>query len=362
MILVAFFAFTGCQNSIQKRKTQTWSIEDAIEWHNETGWLRGSNFIPSNAVNQLEMWQAETFDTTTINRELKWAEEIGMNCMRVFLHHVAWQVDQVGLKNRMNEYLAIADKHGIKTIFVFFDDCWAPTYHAGKQPDPVPGKHNSGWIQDPGDLLTQDSTLIIVLEKYVKDILSSFCDDKRIVLWDLYNEPGHGTHKNQSLPLLQNVFEWSREVAPSQPVTSAAWKRRLKEITHFQIENSDIITYHTYDPPEGHQAFIDTLKQFGRPMMCTEYMARNNNSLFQNIMPMLKEQKIGAINWGLVTGKTNTRYAWGKVIADGSEPELWFHDVFYTDGRPYKPEETDCIKILTGVTESSFRMPESTNK
>lgn len=344
--LILTSSLCGCRLSTQEK--QRWSISESQDWSKTNGWLRGSNFTPSNAVNQLETWQIETFDTATINRELTWAKYIGMNCMRVFLHHLAWQTDRDGFKNRMEQYLSIADKHGIKTIFVFFDDCWNPTYQAGKQPEPVPGKHNSGWVQDPGDLLYQDSTLITVLEDYIKDVLTTFKNDQRVVMWDLYNEPGHGIHKNQSLPLLQKVFEWGREVNPSQPLTSAAWKRRLKEITKFQIENSDIITYHTYDPPIEHQAFIDTLKTFSRPMVCTEYMARNNNSLFQNIMPMLKEQNIGAINWGLVTGKTNTRYAWSKVISDGSEPELWFHDIFYTDGRPYKQEEVDCIKLLTG--------------
>ncbi len=332
---------------------QRWSIEQSQKWSASNGWLRGSNFTPSTAVNQLETWQAETFDKETINRELGWAEEIGMNCMRVFLHHLAWQIDQEGFKIRMEQYLEIANKHGIKTIFVFFDDCWKPNYQAGKQPEPKPGVHNSGWVQDPGNKLYQDSTLMPVLEKYVKDVLTRFKNDRRIVLWDLYNEPGHGDHKNKSLPLLQKVFEWGREVHPSQPLTSAAWKRSLKEITQFELENSDIITYHTYDGPSDHQVFIDMLKLQDRPMVCTEYMARNNNSLFQNTMPMLKTQNIGAINWGLVTGKTNTRYAWSQVIADGSEPKLWFHDIFYPDGRPYQQEEIDCIKSLTGIKSSS---------
>lgn len=327
--------------------TKSWSLPKALEWQKQQGWLFGSNFIPSTAVNQLEMWQSETFDLETIDRELGWAENIGMNCMRVFLHHLAWQTDPKGFKNRVSRYLKIADKHHIKTIFVFFDDCWSPVYQAGKQPDPVPGKHNSGWVQDPGSLLGTDSLLLGVLKNYVTDILSTFRADKRIVLWDLYNEPGHGEHKNNSLPLLKQVFAWARELNPSQPLTSAAWKRSLKEITQFQLTASDVISYHTYDGPEEHQQFVDELLKYGRPMICTEYMARNNNSLFLNITPMLKQQHIGAINWGLVTGKTNTRYAWSKVIPDGSEPELWFHDIFYPDGKPYRQEEIDCLKSLT---------------
>lgn len=325
-----------------------WTEARAQEWADENGWLRGANFNPSTAINQLETWQSETFDTTTIARELGWAQNIGMNTMRVFLHHVAWQVDKEGFKKRMNIFLDIASAHGIKPMFVFFDDCWNPTYHAGKQPDPKPGVHNSGWVRDPGDLLYSDSTLTDTLEVYVKDILVSFHDDKRILMWDLYNEPGNSGYRDKSMPLLQDVFAWGREVNPSQPLTSGVWSLSLGNLNKFQVENSDIITYHNYDNPEKHKAAIDTLRKYGRPLICTEYMARRNNSLFTNVMPMLKKENISAINWGLVAGKSNTKYAWDEPIADGAEPKLWFHEVFRPDGTPYRQDEVDTIKKLTG--------------
>lgn len=351
-LLAVGLIVAACQS--QKPKTEEaepvsekWTSEQAQAWSAENGWLRGSNFNPSTAINQLETWQAETFDTATINRELGWAENIGMNCMRVYLHHVAWEVDKEGFKDRMNQYLTIAGKHGIKTIFVFFDDCWNATYQAGKQPDPKPGVHNSGWVRDPGDLLHQDSSLMNVLEAYVKDVLTTFKDDKRIVIWDLYNEPGNSGYGNKSLPLLKKVFQWGWEVRPSQPLSAGLWSLPLSDLNKFQVENSDIITYHNYEAPEKHQAAIDTLKRYGLPLVCTEYMARRNNSLFTNIMPMLKENNIGAINWGLVAGKSNTKYAWNEPIPDGSEPPLWFHEIFHPDGTPYKQEEVDLIKSLT---------------
>jgi hypothetical protein len=338
-----------CQGKQTTKTTgERWTIEKAQHWSTENGWLRGSNFNPSTAINQLETWQAESFDAATIDRELGWAEGIGMNVMRVFLHHLAWQTDQEGFKKRMDAYLTIASKHGIKTAFVFFDDCWNPVYHAGKQPDPKPGVHNSGWVRDPGNLLYTDPTLIKTLESYVKDVLTSFKNDKRIAFWDLYNEPGNSGYGNKSLPLLKEVFQWGREVNPSQPLSSAVWNIGLKDLNKFQIENSDIITYHNYDNPKGHQAAIDTLKKYNRPLVCSEYMARRNNSLFTNIMPILKKQNIGAINWGLVAGKSNTKYAWDEPIPDGSEPKLWFHEIFRPDGTPYKQEEADTIKKLTG--------------
>jgi hypothetical protein len=356
LVFIAVLALAACQskskstedNSVKAEPVKRiWSIKQANAWSEEVGWLRGCNFNPSTAINQLETWQKGSFDPETINRELGWAADIGMNCMRVYLHHVAWDVDKDGFKNRMSEYLDIAENHGIKTIFVFFDDCWNATYQAGKQPEPKPGVHNSGWVRDPGDLLYEDSTLIYKLELYVKDILTTFKDDKRIVMWDLYNEPGNSGYGNKSLPLLKKVFEWSWEIRPSQPLSVGAWNASLTELNQFQLKHSDVISYHNYSGPENHQKAIDTLKKYNRPLVCTEYMARKHNSLFKNIMPILKNENIGAINWGLVSGKSNTIYAWDEPIPDGSEPELWFHDIFKPDGTPYKQDEVDLIKSLT---------------
>jgi len=272
IVLSCFFFLMAYQPKCQVKQTHPihWTEAQAKQWAAENGWLRGCNFNPSTAINQLETWQVESFDTTTIDRELGWAQSIGLNCMRIFLHHVAWEIDPEGFKSRMDTYLKIADKHGIKTIFVFFDDCWNPTYQAGKQPDPKPGVHNSGWVRDPGELLYSDLTLIKTLEAYVKDVLTTFKDDKRIAIWDLYNEPGNSGYGNKSLPLLEKVFEWGRKVRPSQPLSSGVWNYGLKDLNKFQIQNSDIITYHNYEAPEKHQAAIDTLKRYNRPLVCSE--------------------------------------------------------------------------------------------
>ncbi|MDO6433197.1 cellulase family glycosylhydrolase [Flavitalea sp. BT771] len=326
----------------------TWSPAKANTWYAAKPWLRGCDFIPSTAINQLEMWQAPTFDTVTINKELGWAASIGLNCMRVFLHHVAWQEDPQGFKARIGQYLRIAARHHIVTIFVFFDDCWNPTYQAGAQPAPKPGIHNSGWIRDPGQLLYDEPKLADTLETYVKDILNTFRHDKRILLWDLYNEPGNSGYGNKSLPLLEKVFQWAREAGPDQPLSAGVWSKDLHELNTYQLASSDVITYHDYQPPKEHQRTIDTLKPYGRPLICTEYMARPRNSTFANTMPMLQREHIAAINWGLVAGKTNTKYAWDTPMPDGAEPKLWFHEIFRPDGRPYDPKETALIRSLTG--------------
>jgi hypothetical protein len=331
-----------------KKPGERWTAEKAWKWAEGQGWLTGANFTPSTAINQLEFWQAASFDPETIDRELGWAESIGFNTVRVYLHHLAWQMDPEGFFNRVDRFLSISDKHGIKPVMVIFDDCWNPVYTAGKQPEPKPGIHNSGWLQDPGELLFTDTTLVNVLEDYTRSLITRFADDKRILLWDLYNEPGNSGYGMRSMPLLKKAFRWAREVNPSQPVTAGLYNWELHEMNRFMTENSDIITYHNYSDEKNHASALDTLKNFGRPLICTEYMARTNNSRFRNILPLLKERGVGAINWGLVSGKTNTIYAWGTPIPDGSEPPVWFHDIFRRDGTPYDQEETDQIRKLNG--------------
>jgi hypothetical protein len=345
---VLFVLLTATMANVASAQKGIWSKDKAQKWYSQWSWQRGANFIPSTAINQLEMWQADSFDTTTISRDLGYAASIGMNSMRVFLHHAAWEQDPKGFKDRVNTYLTIANSKGISTLFVLFDDCWNNTYHYGVQAAPKPGIHNSGWLQDPGVRRETSPKLMDTLQRYVKDVISSFKNDKRILLWDLYNEPGNSGYKNKSLPLLTAVFKWAREVNPSQPLSAGVWDENLKELNEFQLKNSDVITYHNYADETAHQKAIDSLRAYGRPLICTEYMARSRGSKFANIMPLLKKENIAAFNWGLVAGKTNTIYAWDTPMPDGAEPKVWFHDIFRPDGTPYSEEEVSVIKSLTG--------------
>jgi endo-1,4-beta-mannosidase len=352
---------------------QQWTIKKASEWFKKKEWLVGANYIPAYAINQLEFWQEESFDLTVIDKELGWAQSIGMNCMRVYLHHAAWLHDQEGFKQRIEEFLKTADDHNIEIVFVFFDECWNDVYRGGKQAAPKPGIHNSGWLKDPGNrwqqpvadsrkssVVKKDSVrfnlpLLDTLERYVKDVLTTFKNDKRVLMWDLYNEPGQFDQHEKSLPLLKLVFRWAREVNPTQPLSSGVYDDNEKAITNFQLTNSDVITYHSYDKPEIHQRRIDSLSNVtkGRPMICTEYMARKRGSTFAAILPMLKKQNIGAINWGLVDGKTQTKYAWDEKEWGNNEPALWFHDIFRKDGSAYDEKEVELIKRLTGKKAGS---------
>lgn len=332
-------------------KIGKWSIEKVNDWYKNHKWIIGANFIPSNAINQLEMWQADTFDPETIDRELGYAEGINFNTMRVYLHSLAYKADPKGFKRRMDDYLKIADKHGIKTIFVIFDDVWGPTPKIGKQPEPKPGIHNSGWVQDPGYPASKDLQNFPELEVYVKDVINTFKNDERVLMWDLYNEPGNSGKFSASVPLLEKVFIWARDVDPVQPLTAGIWQwsKKFQQLNVIQALNSDVITYHHYGEPEDHREVINLLKTHGRPLICTEYMARTRNSRFSNILPLLKNENVGAINWGLVAGKSNTIYEWDTPIPSGEEPIEWFHDIFRKDGKPYRQDEINLIKKLTSA-------------
>jgi hypothetical protein len=344
-----FIVFLGILFGCQEKNTATrWSVEKAQAWSAAHGWLAGCDYIPATAINQLEMWQADTYDQATIDKELAWAQDLGFNTLRVYLHSLVWQADPEGFKQRIDNFLSLTAQHNIQPMFVFFDDCWKPEAATGKQPEPKPGIHNSGWVQDPVVSMRADTlALYQFLEPYVKDILTTFKNDSRILMWDLYNEPGNEGHLTESLPLLRKVFQWAREVNPSQPVSAGIWLLDFHELNKFQLQNSDIITYHCYDNFDRHVDRINLLKLYDRPLICTEYMARRFDSTFEKIMPMLKEQNVGAINWGFVSGKTNTIFAWSDPRPDGSEPELWFHDIFRPDGTPYSESEVNTIRSLT---------------
>jgi hypothetical protein len=348
-----------------------WPARHANEWYSKQPWLVGSNFIPSTAINQLEMWQSDTFDVSTIDRELGWAEGLGMNTMRVFLHNLLWQEDSRGFLNRMEQFLTIADKHHIRITFVLLDSVWDPYPKAGKQRDPRPHVHNSGWVQAPGaEILKDPSHWDTTVKPYVLGVMTHFRDDKRILMWDLMNEPDNDNppYKAQELSnktdaalrLLKEEWVWARSTRPLQPVTSGVWKgdwsndSTLSETARFQLHNSDVITFHSYEPPAQMKARIASLKRFGRPIICTEYMARPLGSTFMSILALLKGEHVGAYNWGFVNGKSQTIYpwdSWEKTYT--AEPGMWFHDIFRADGTPYDPREVTLIKSLTSHSAAS---------
>lgn len=346
-----------------------WTAERATRWYADQPWWVGCNFTPSNAINQLEMWQGDTFDPTTIDRELGWAASIGFNTVRVFLHDLAWQADPDGFKDRMDQFLSIAWQHSIHTMFVIFDDCWFPP-KAGVQPEPVPGVHNSGWAQSPGHRLVKDRSQWARLESYVKDIVGAFGQDERVCVWDVYNEPGNAflplatmpRHKSTplafylaarhlllpspTLGLLKKTFEWARSMQPQQPLTAPLWVPNVW-LNRYQEQASDVISFHQYASAEKLSDRIQELQsKHNRPVFCSEFLGRSMGSRFESHLPIFKENKVACHCWGLVSGKTQTIHHWGDKPG-APEPEVWHHDVLRPDGVAYDENEVACIRKLT---------------
>jgi hypothetical protein len=379
-ILSAVLSVSGCgdrqvvkrpsepqQRGVQVAPAGRWTVEQAKQWQVQHPWLVGCNYIPSTAINELEMWQADTFDLPTIDRELGWAQGLGFNSVRVFLHHLPWQDDREGFLRRMEQFLEVADKHGIGVMFVPLDACWDPYPKSGKQRDPRPHVHNSGWMQCPGADVLKDPARHDELEGYIKGVVGHFKNDRRVQVWDMFNEPDNtnGSSYGKQEPankvemcllLIRKAFAWAREVGPSQPLTSGVWKAdwsdesKLSEMERFQLENSDVISFHIYSTLERTARCVKNLRRYNRPILCTEYMARPEGSTFDPVMGYLREQRVGAYNWGFVAGKSQTQYpwdSWSKTYT--AEPPVWFHDLFRPDGNAYIPQEVRYIRGLTGA-------------
>ena len=367
-VLLAIFSllFIQCQQTLKTPLAERWSEEKAWKWHQENGWMAGTNFNPSTAINQLEFFQEESFDMETIDRELSWSAELGMKMHRVYLHNLLWDQDSLGFINRINAYLETADKYQIKTMLVLLDDVWHPLPKLGKQPDPTPFVHNSGWVQAPGATILGDSLRHDELKNYIKGVINHFAKDKRVVAWDLYNEPDNVANQpgyaelelkdkyTYTFALLKKVVRWAREVNPSQPLTIGIWKgdhslwgnpQALRPLERFMIENSDVISFHSYDNLQVTTEKVEELKKYNRPIICTEYLARGNGSTFDDILPMFKENEIHAVNWGFVSGKTNTIFPWSSWSKTfDSMPKIWHHDIYRTDKSPFSEEEIALLK------------------
>ncbi len=360
---VFVLASCGGADSITPRKQ--WTEAQANEWYARQPWLTGANFTPSTAVNQLEMWQPDTFDETTIDRELGWAADLGFNTMRVFLHDLLWREDPSGFLERIDRVLGIADAHGIGLMLVLFDGVWNPFPAAGPQQEPIAHTHNSRWVQSPGAEILGDPARRDSLESYVKGVIGRFRTDSRVLVWDLFNEGDNvnlaylqvelpsAQKREHALELAIKAFGWARAMDPIQPITAGAYElgsgeASLNPFNEYLLNESDVVSFHSYDPPEVVSALIESLRQVGRPILCTEYMARPLGSTFEGLLPIFKQQNVGAYNWGLVVGKTQTNYHWlSWVDMSPRQADPWFHDILYADGTPYDPDEATLIRELT---------------
>jgi hypothetical protein len=345
-----------------------WTQAQAKTWYAKQGWQVGANYTTSNAINQLEMFQADTFDPHAIDRELGWAHEMfGMTTMRVYLHDLLWKQDPQGFIGRVNQFLDIAQKHNIRPILVLFDSCWDPDPVLGPQHRPIPGVHNSGWVQSPGRRDLIDRANDPHFESYVKGVVGAFAKDNRVLAWDIWNEPdnpGGGSYNDDQLTeertrieeLLPKTFAWARSQNPVQPLTSGVWigpdwspgSTSLTRIQQIQLGYSDVISFHNYEQPEAFEARIAQLRPYGRPLLCTEWLARGNGSNVDTILPIARRENIAMVNWGFVDGDIQTRFPWDSWERPYTlqEPTLWFHDLLHADGKPYRAREVEIFKQM----------------
>ncbi len=314
------------------------------------------------------MFQPGTYDPRRIDSELALARFHGCNTVRVFLHDQLWAQDRAGFQSRLAQFVAIAGRHGIKPLFVLFDSCWDPFPRPGRQRAPRPGVHNSGWVQSPGADHLDDRRYRGILYDYVVGVLGQFRTDDRVLGWDLWNEPDNPARVYRKVErkdklervaeLLPQVFRWARSVDPAQPLTSGVWRgdweepQRRSAISGIQLDNSDVITFHSYAGPAGFESRITELAPLGRPIICTEYLARTQGSTVEGILPIAKRRNVGAFNWGLVAGKTQTYLPWDSWDHPyTTPPKVWFSDLLLPDGRPYRDSEIHTIRKL--VSEQS---------
>ncbi len=307
-----------------------WSKEKIWEWYKKKPWLVGCNYIPSYAVNTTEWWQEETWDPETIDRELGWLASLGFNTIRSFVQYIVWKQDPEGFKKRFDTFLRIAAKHKISVMPVLFDDCafGGENPYLGKQKDPT-SMWGTSWTPSPGKkLVPQRRGEWPILKRYVQDMITTYGKDTRVIIWDLYNEPGNGMRN--SLPLLKAVFSWARQVNPEHPLTASIWLFGLAELmpyTQVILNNSDLINIHIYRKPGRFSEEIEKVKVYGRPIALTEWDGGDHKT----DMPYLKKEKVACYGWASVGG---------RLAGDSN-------GFFSKEGKVPYPEINEMIKNLT---------------
>lgn len=322
-----------------------WDDQRIWNWYDSLGTVKGVNYIPRTAVNSVEMWMEDTFDPDTIDEELGWAENAGYTCIRVQLQVAVWKADPEGFLKRLDKLLEIAASHGLRVVPVLFDDLnlagQAP--QVGTQPDPVPGAHNARWVPSPAPEAVKDRNQWPELERYVKDVMEQFKRDKRVIYWDLYNTAGNGGLWEETLPLMDQTFNWAREIDPAQPLAVAAWKEFGSAMAARKLERSDLVTFQSFDSVAGVEARLLLLQRYKRPIICSDWLMRQAGNDFEKVLPVFATYRVGWFNRGLVAGKTQMQLQQAQYRSE-QDPDLWQQDVLREDGKPYDEKELELIQ------------------
>lgn len=332
---------------------EKWTKEEAQAWWDRQVWPVGANYVTSDAVNDVEMWMDASFHPSLIRTELKTAAQLGFNTVRVFLSYLVWLREGETFLKNFDIFLALATEAGLSVLPILFDDCAfdfgrEPEY--GPQPAPVYGVHNSRWVPSPGFSVQDDPAQDESLNRYIESVVGAHRTDARILAWDLYNEPGNSGRKEKALPLLKKAFSIARSMRPVQPLTAGVWMHEGNEaVEAFCLENSDVVSLHAYTPLARTRELIARYAQYGRPLFITEWLHRPARNTLHDHLPLFRREKIGAWQWGMIQGKTQTNLSWATMSGGAPDPApvLWQHDLLFSDGTPYDPSETALIAELS---------------
>ena len=357
---------------------ERWTKEQAWEWYHREPWLRGCNFMSSDCANRIDQWQEYGFEERlkTTEEELALAEKTGFNTIRIILEYKVWEQQHDGFMERFERYLETAARHKIRCMVVFLNDCMQPKewtkpvvfgeqhydvgYHGGRK------QSQHGALPSMGYHLIDEPELAKKHEDWIREIIGKYREDPRIVVWDIYNEPGNSKRDPVTPPHLKRFFQVAREMDPKQPLTACAWRipldrnEPLPEVEQLACELSDIISYHSYGTYDANIQMIKRLKDdYGRPILNTEWLARSLHNTVQEMFPLFYLEKIGCYNWGFVAGKYQTYEPWNSVWERyDKDPDLdydftkWFHDLYRPSLRPYDPKEIELIRKYAALADA----------
>ncbi len=366
---------------MNSNENKTWTIEQAWDWQEKVGWLRGCNFIGSDCSSRIDMWQSYKNEEhmQTAQRELSLCRDIGFNTVRLIVEFDVWLQERDSFLKILERYIALCARFGLKVMLVLANEAqlcrgekyvpktlgeqaYALGYHQGRFPLSEEQK-----ALTPYHELERRETREKYLEM-VREIVDRYRADERVVCWNVYNEPGITIGIERSLPLIQLLFDTVREIEPVQPLCSDVWY--WKDYDHLRPNDalsarlSDVISWHLYQPLAKFVVGYEQLKRLNRPILLTEWLHRINHQSVQEIYPLLYLERINCWCWGFVAGKTQTYEPWDSLwdqydAANGNvdyDFKLWQHDLFRPNLRPYDPDEIETIKRFNALYQANGRL------
>ena len=363
----------------QAERTGPWPKEKAWAWYAGQPWFRGCNYMSASCANRVDQWQAYGFEERfrEAEEELKIAESIGFNSVRLIVEFSVWYHEHDGFMERFERTLDQCDRHGIRAVIVLGNDCSRPRdvwslpkmgpqtcdwgYHGGRKTS----QHGSR-PKEVGHTVTDEPELADRFFAMCEELMVKYAHDRRIVFWNLMNEPGANNRDQVSIANLKRVFTVAWKVDPDQPLAADLWRTYGRDDSSicekFAAENSDIVSYHSYDPYPDHVKLVADLKRrIDRPLLCTEWLARmRDNDLFRNY-PLFYLEKIGCWCWGFVAGKYQTYEPWECMWQDEESGKTglydftkWFHDLYRPSHRPYDPNEIRVIREFNALADKDM--------